>query len=57
MELETAKDILAEVFHTRPSEVEDTIQRKLVERNRHEGEEIWKDRHEKGRVASDILLG
>jgi hypothetical protein len=29
MELETAKDILAEVFHARPGEVEEMIQRWL----------------------------
>jgi hypothetical protein len=33
MELETAKEILAEVFHARPGEVEDMIQRKLEERS------------------------
>lgn len=32
MELETAKEILAEVFHVRPSEVEVMIQRRLDER-------------------------
>lgn len=32
MELETAKEILAEVFHVRPSVVEDMIQRRLEER-------------------------
>jgi len=29
MELQTAKEILAEVFHTRPGEVEEMIQRRL----------------------------
>lgn len=32
MELETAKEILAEVFHVRPSEVDGMIQRRLEER-------------------------
>ena len=32
MELETAKEILAKVFHARPGEVEETIKRRLVER-------------------------
>ncbi len=32
MELEAAKEILAEVFHVRPSAVEDMIQRRLEER-------------------------
>jgi hypothetical protein len=33
LELETAKEILAEVFHARPGEVEEMIQRKLEERS------------------------
>ena len=33
MELETAKEILAEVFHARPGEVEEMIQRRLEERS------------------------
>ena len=32
-EPETAKEILVEVFHARPSEVEEMIQRRLEERN------------------------
>lgn len=32
-ELETAKEILAEVFHVRPSVVEDMIQQRLEERS------------------------
>jgi len=32
MELETAKEILAEVFHARPGEVEEMIQRRLEDR-------------------------
>ena len=32
MELETAKQILSEVFHARPSDVEDMIQRRLEEK-------------------------
>ena len=31
MELETTKEILAEVFHARPGEMEDMIQRRLEE--------------------------
>ncbi len=31
MELETAKEILAEVFHARPGEVEEMIHRRLEE--------------------------
>ena len=33
MELETAKQILSEVFHARPSDVEEMIQRRLEEKN------------------------
>lgn len=41
LELEAAKQILAEVFHVLPADVEDMIQRRLEE-------EIWLDRHEDG---------
>ena len=34
MELETAKQILQEVFHARPLDVEEMIQRRLEEKNR-----------------------
>jgi hypothetical protein len=45
-ELETAKAILAEVFHARPSDVEDMIHRRLEEKSWcdeswHEQEEPW----------------
>lgn len=33
MELETAKQILEEVFHARPSDVNDMIQRRLEEKS------------------------
>jgi hypothetical protein len=32
-ELETAKEILCEIFHVRPADVEDMIQRRLAENN------------------------
>jgi transcriptional regulator CtsR len=32
MELQTAKEILAEIFHARPGEVEEMIQRRLEDR-------------------------
>jgi len=32
-ELQTAKEILAEVFHTRPADVEEIIQRRLEEKS------------------------
>jgi hypothetical protein len=38
-ELETAKEILAEVFHARPGEVEEMIQRRLEESGPVEREE------------------
>jgi hypothetical protein len=34
LELETAKEILAEIFHARPSDVEDMIHNRLEERSR-----------------------
>ena len=33
LELQTAKEILSEVFHARPSDVEEMIQRRLGEKN------------------------
>ena len=39
LELETAKEILKEVFHARPSDVDDMIQRRLEEKN--SNEERW----------------
>ena len=43
LELETAKEILSEVFHARPADVEEMIQRKLEERDWHEEREneLW----------------
>jgi hypothetical protein len=48
MELETAKEILAEVFHARPGEVEEMIKRRLEESGPEEniwpekrGEKLW----------------
>jgi hypothetical protein len=42
MELETAKEILAEVFHARPGEVEEMIQMRLEESRPDEREEgLW----------------
>jgi hypothetical protein len=40
-ELETAKEILAEIFHTRPGEVEEMIKRRLEESGPVEREE-WR---------------
>ena len=43
LELETAKEILSEVFHAHPADVEEMIQRRLEERNRSEMHEdgLW----------------
>ena len=46
LELQTAKQILEEIFHARPSEVDDMIQRRLEEKNSieeswHDEEELW----------------
>jgi hypothetical protein len=41
LELETAKEILAEIFHIRPNDVEEMIQRRLEERDWGEQEEPW----------------
>ena len=44
MELETAKQILEEIFHARPSDVEDMIHRRLEEKSWNE--ESWKGEEE-----------
>jgi hypothetical protein len=41
LELDTAKEILAEIFHIRPVDVEEMIQRRLEERDWGEQEEPW----------------
>jgi hypothetical protein len=45
LELETAKEILKEVFHARPSDIEDMIQSRLEEKHwnneRWTNEELW----------------
>jgi hypothetical protein len=46
MELETAKEILEEIFHVRSSDVDDMIQRRLEEKGWSEeswNEESWRD--------------
>ena len=44
MELETAKQILEEIFHARPSDVDDMIQRRLEEKSWNE--ESWQEEDE-----------
>ena len=46
LELETAKEILAEVFHTRPADIEDMIQRRLEERSLPNEGNIWPEESE-----------
>jgi ribose 1,5-bisphosphokinase PhnN len=41
LELETAKEILAEVFHARPSEVEEMIQIRLEKKSLTDETELW----------------
>jgi len=45
-ELQTAKEILAEVFHARPGEVEEMIQIRLEERSLLDEENIWPEESE-----------
>jgi len=44
LELETAKEMLAEIFHARPEDVEDMIHSRLVQRScrqEYEEERLW----------------
>jgi hypothetical protein len=50
LELETAKEILAEVFHARPTDVEEMIQRKLEGR-------AWREEGENGLWPAEFCLG
>lgn len=45
MELETAKEILAEVFHARTADIDEMIERRLEEKNWLEENEIWPEEH------------
>jgi len=56
-ELETAKEILAEVFGARPGEVEEMIQMRLEERSWPEEEETWQKEREEGRWPATFCLG
>jgi hypothetical protein len=53
IELQTAKEILAEVFHARPGEVEEMIQMRLEERSWEEQEV----RQEDGLWPREFCLG
>ena len=56
-ELETAKEILVEVFHARPSEVEEMIKRRLEERSWLDEKEIWQGESEEGQWPATFCLG
>jgi hypothetical protein len=53
LELQTAKEILAEVFHARPGEVEEMIQMRLEERS-WDAQEV---REEEGLWPREFCLG
>ena len=58
MELQTAKEILAEVFHARPGEVEEMIRSRLEDRNWPEEEEAaWQKEREEGRWPAMFCVG
>ena len=57
MELETAKEILAEVFHARPGEVEEMIQSRLEERSWDEEKNICPDENEKKLWPATFCIG
>ena len=56
MELQTAKEILAEVFHARPGEVEEMIKSRLEERSGPD-ENVWPEKREEGRWPATFCLG
>ena len=57
MELETAKEILVEVFQTRPGEVEEMIQRRLEERDGMEDMENWQEESEEKLWPATFCVG
>ncbi len=57
MELETAKEILAEIFHARPADVEEMIQRRLEKRDWLEEKKIWPEEREEGLWPATFCLG
>ena len=56
-ELETAKEILVEVFHARPGEVEEMIERRLEERSWPKEEVTWQKEREEERWPATFCLG
>jgi len=57
MELETAKEILAEVFHARPGEVEEMIKSRLEERSWDEEKNICPDENEEKLWPATFSVG
>jgi len=57
MELETAKEILAEVFHARTADIDEMIERRLEEKNWLEENEIWPEEHEEKLWPETFCLG
>jgi len=57
LELQTAKEILAEVFGARPGEVEEMIQRRLEERDWQEEKENWQEKSGEGLWPATFCLG
>ena len=58
MELETAKEILAEIFHTRPADVDEMIQSRLEEeRSLPEKENIWQEERGEKLWPATFCLG
>jgi hypothetical protein len=57
MELETAKEILAEVFHAQPSEVEEMIKSRLEERSWDEEKNICPDENEEKLWPATFCIG
>jgi hypothetical protein len=57
LELRTAKEILAEVFHARPADVEEMIQRRLEERSLPEETDIWQEESEEKLWPAAFCVG
>jgi hypothetical protein len=57
IELQTAKEILAEVFGARLGEVEEMIQRRREERSWPEEDETWQKEREEERWPATFCLG
>ncbi|MHB8117990.1 MAG: hypothetical protein ACYDHX_04580 [Methanothrix sp.] len=57
MELETAKEILAEIFLIQPADVEEMIQSRLEERSLPEEENIWPEERGEKLWPATFCLG